>query len=118
MASRNVRLIKTLNFDIVLSSITCPWKVRSSYSTLALFGMLLYLDFSLGLQRHGLNEHVLILSAEPVGAESVDIHGKIIVTVLCRSDSKKCMLTTVKRAYFFTWQKQNGVIMESVGNTH
>ena len=65
------------------------WLFRSLYSTLVLFGMLLHLVFSLGLERYGLNEHVLILGAEPVGTESVAIHGKIIVTVLCRSESLK-----------------------------
>lgn len=65
------------------------WLFRSLYSTLVLFGMLLHLVFSLGLERYGLNEHVLILGAEPVGTESVDIHGKIIVTVLCRRESLK-----------------------------
>lgn len=45
--------------------------------------------FSLGLERYGLNEYVLVLSAELLRAESVDIHGKIIVTVLCRRESLK-----------------------------
>lgn len=48
--------------------------------------MLLHLIFRLGLERYGLNEHVLILSAGPLDAESVDIHGKIIAIVLCRSE--------------------------------
>lgn len=51
--------------------------------------MSLHLVFSLGLERHGLSEYVLILNAELLGAESVDIHGKIIVTVLCRRESLK-----------------------------
>lgn len=45
--------------------------------------------FNLGLERYGLNEYVLILSAELLGAESVELHGKIIVTVLCRRGSLK-----------------------------
>lgn len=45
--------------------------------------------FSLGLERYGLNEYVLILSAELLGAESVDLHGKTIVTVLRRHESLK-----------------------------
>ena len=48
--------------------------------------MLLHLVFQLGLERYGLNEHALILSAEPLDAESIDIHGKIIAIVLCRSE--------------------------------
>ena len=62
---------------------------RGLYNTLALFRMLLHLVFSLGVERYGVNEHVLILSTEPVGTESIDIHGEIVVSVLCRSESLK-----------------------------
>lgn len=48
--------------------------------------MLLRLVFRLGLKRYGLNERVLILSAKPLDAESVDSHGKIIAIVLCGSE--------------------------------
>lgn len=51
--------------------------------------MLLHLAFRFGLERYGLNDYVLIFNAEPLGAESVDIYGKIIVTVLRRSVSIK-----------------------------
>lgn len=49
---------------------------------MVLFGTLLHLVFSLGLESDGLNEQILILDTEPV-----DNHVKLIVTVLYRSES-------------------------------
>ena len=51
--------------------------------------MLLHLAFRLSLERYGLNEHVLILTADPLDPESIDTHGKIIAIVLYRSEYLK-----------------------------
>lgn len=62
------------------------WGLMYSLTT---FRMLLHWNFTLDLERDGPNEDVPIPSAELLGAESVDIHEKIIITVLCRSESLK-----------------------------